>query len=177
MPQLMIRANFAYLGQTRYMHLLMASCAACALWSLVLGLYRIETGLVVLAPIAAAFTLWTGWILRKLPSIGRAAVAIFALRALVALARPYFADSTYLFEYFPGLVHPRLPDRRDPADGLVAQAARRPPGERERAQGIVPAARGAGDAPGTVEHRLCAGTEPRRDSQPRQGRLHLQHEP
>jgi signal transduction histidine kinase len=96
---LMIRANFAYLGRTRLMRPLMALCAACALWSLVLGLYRIEVGLVIFAPIAAALTLWTGWILRNMPRIGRAALTVFALRAAVVVVRPAFADSPYLFEY------------------------------------------------------------------------------
>src|SRR4051812_30499306 len=96
---LMIRANFAYLCRTQHVHLWTGLCVACAALSLGLGLYRLETGLTVLAPIAAAFALWTGWILRTLPGIGRAALLVFALRAVVALGRPYFADSPWLPEY------------------------------------------------------------------------------
>lgn len=96
---LMIRANFAYLGLRGHVRILLALCAGCAVLSFSLGLYHIETGLIVFAPAAAALTLWTGWIMRSLPGIGRLALAVFALRAFWAAARPYVVDSPYLFEY------------------------------------------------------------------------------
>jgi signal transduction histidine kinase len=96
---LTIRANFAYLGRTRHMRVLVALCGLCAFVSLALGLYRLETGLLVFAPAAAGFAIWTGWILRDLPDIGRATVVLFALRGVWAAGRPYFAGSDYLIQY------------------------------------------------------------------------------
>jgi signal transduction histidine kinase len=85
----MAAGNLSFAGRPVPVGALALAYAAAVLLSFLLGLHR-PTSLPVFTTIAAAVFLWTGWQLRKLPSIGYLATAVFILRAGFLLTRPLY---------------------------------------------------------------------------------------
>src|SRR5690242_19334712 len=93
----MVQANLAFAGRDALAAPLLVVCTAMTALSLGLGFYHVNSGLLLFAGVSAALYLWTGFTFRNLPQVGTLIFIVFAIRAALVLARPYFADSPYLF--------------------------------------------------------------------------------
>lgn len=88
----MVIGNLSFAARRIPFGAIAAAFAVIMVLSFVLGLHR-PGSLAVFTTCAAAIFLWTGWELRKLPSIGTLAMAVFFLRAAFLLIRPLLPAS------------------------------------------------------------------------------------
>jgi signal transduction histidine kinase len=96
---LMTMANLDFAGRKVPRLPIAIVAAITAGISLSVGLQDSSWGFAFIAIITAVLYLWTGLLLWRLPMIGSFAFAIFALRAGMALVRPFLVGSPFLIHY------------------------------------------------------------------------------
>jgi signal transduction histidine kinase len=96
---LMIMGNLAFAGRNVPWRTIASAALAVAAVSCAIRLQDRDWGFGFIGTVTAVLYFWTGWVLRQLPTIGRFAFAIFALRAAMAVARPMFIGTALLVHY------------------------------------------------------------------------------
>jgi len=96
---LMCMGNLDFSGRRVPVAGLSILAAAIAAISIGTGLQNTPYGFAVVGTVTAIIYLWTGWVLRKLPTIGSFAFGIFAVRAALALVRWLFIGTPLLVHY------------------------------------------------------------------------------
>jgi signal transduction histidine kinase len=99
---LMVFGNLAFEGRRVPSLAVSVVALACAAISILFHLAESPHGIAIFGIVSAVLFLWTGWVLRRLPSIGRFALAIFALRALLLLVRPFLVGTPLILPFSIG---------------------------------------------------------------------------
>jgi signal transduction histidine kinase len=96
---LMTMGNLSFAGRKVPWTAISIAAAIVAAISCAVQLQDAPWGLAVFGAVTAVLYFWTGWVLRRLPTIGAFAFGIFALRAAMALVRPLFVGTPFLIHF------------------------------------------------------------------------------
>jgi signal transduction histidine kinase len=96
---LMIMGNLSFAGRKVPWRAITIAAAIVAAISCGIRLQDSHWGYVLIGAVTALLYFWTGWVLRRLPTIGAFAFGIFALRAAMALVRWTFVGTPFLIHY------------------------------------------------------------------------------
>ena len=96
---LMTMGNLSFSGRMVPWRAITIVTAIVTVISCAVGLQDLPWGLGFIGAVTAVLYFWTGWVLRKLATIGAFAFGIFALRAAMALVRPLFVGTPFLIHF------------------------------------------------------------------------------
>ncbi|WP_395020760.1 ATP-binding protein [Dongia sp.] len=96
---LMIMGNLAFTGHRLPWRAISVAAAIVIAVSCAIRLQDASWGFAFFGAVTAVLYLWTGWVLRRLPTIGAFAFGIFTLRSIMALVRWMFVGTPFLIHY------------------------------------------------------------------------------
>ena len=96
---LMIMGNLAFAGHKVPWRAISIAALIVIAISAAIRLQDASWGFAFIGTVTASLYFWTGWVLRRLPTIGTFALGIFALRGAMALVRWMFIGTPFLVHY------------------------------------------------------------------------------
>ena len=92
-------ANLRFTGRRCPVWAAVAGAIACCLVGVVIGLNSLHAAMLIYVTIASLIEVWTAFILRREPHLGRVLFAVLLFRALIVNIRPWAMDTPYLLHY------------------------------------------------------------------------------